>query len=116
VARVSPGAMAEQTLALGGVHVALGNSGGQGLAAPTACWLTFPLARRRGRSRALPRRLAFTRVTTAAKGLAALPHGGARFPRRYAGNSFQPSIRPFAESKFTPIMRTGRPLYWNFSK
>ena len=29
--------------------------------------------------------------------------------------SFQPSIRPFAELKFTPIIRMGRPQDWNFS-
>ena len=29
--------------------------------------------------------------------------------------SFQPSMRPFAELKFTPIMRIGSPQDWNFS-
>lgn len=30
--------------------------------------------------------------------------------------SFQPSMRPFAELKLTPIIRMGSPQDWNFSK
>jgi len=63
-----------------------GHHGGEGSRRPTGRWQTFPRAHWPSRRSALPRRVHVSSLaTTAAKGLAALPDGGAPFHGHHGG-------------------------------